>query len=339
VADEQILFQAKLLDAVAEAVIATDLEGRVLYWNRFAEALYGWPSSEAVGRNIMELNGAPESEDDARAIMEALQRGESWSGEVVLSRRDKSKFTALVTDSPIRDASGRLVGIVGASRDNSERRRTQEHQQLLINELNHRVKNTLAIVQSIAAQSLRGEGPVSAARADFDARLMALSNTHMLMTEAGWRPVAVEDLIKRTLEPFGYGRDQHRFQIQGPALALGPRTAVAFALAIHELATNAVKYGALSNRVGTVTVTWDIVPVEGLPRVRAQWREAGGPPVVQPARRGFGSRLIERGLALELGGSVSIHFPAEGVICTLDAPLPRTEEPADAQPDLFPLPG
>jgi PAS domain S-box-containing protein len=339
VADEQIRFQARLLDAVEEAVIATDLDGKVLYWNRFAEELYGWPSDEAVGRNIMELNGAPESEADARGIMEALQSGESWSGEMVLSRRDKSKFTALVTDSPIRDASGRLVGVVGASRDNSERRRAQEHQQLLINELNHRVKNSLAIVQSIAAQSLRGDRPLAVARADFDARLMALSNTHMMMTEAGWRPVAVVELLKRTLEPFGYGRDQQRFRIDGPTLALGPRTAVAFALAIHELATNAVKYGALSNASGVVSVSWEIAYVDGAARVRAEWRESGGPPVTPPARRGFGSRLIERGLASEVDGAVNMRFPSEGVVCTMDAPLPdRVIEPPDTQPDLFPLP-
>jgi two-component sensor histidine kinase len=203
------------------------------------------------------------------------------------------------------------------------------HKQLLINELNHRVKNTLAIVQSLAAQTLRGDRAFADARADFDARLMALSGAHILMTEGEWRPVGVNELIDRTLSPFVQGEDLGRFDIAGPELSLAPRSAVAFALAIHELCTNASKYGALSAPEGRVGVRWGLA--DG--RMHFTWIESGGPPVRPPSARGFGSRLLERGLSEELKGKVVLDFPPEGLVCRMDlaAPVPQDEP-------LFPLP-
>ncbi len=330
----ELRFQADLLDAVGEAVIATDSEARVTFWNRAAESLYGWTSAEAMGRPILDLTPAPEDSERSNAILAALQRGEAWSGESRLRRRDGATFPALITDTVVHDADGALVGFIGVSRDISERHRADAHKQLLINELNHRVKNTLAIVQSLAAQTLRGDRPVAAAREDFDARLIALSDVHGLMTEAEWRAVPVAELIARATRPFA-SDGAARFDLEGPEVLLGPKAAVAFALALHELCTNAVKYGGLSTAGGGVSVRWTLGGGAGAPRLALTWRETGGPPVVAPTVRGFGSRLLERGLADELQGQVRLVFAPDGLVCEMDIGALWA---GDAGADLFPLP-
>lgn len=219
-------------------------------------------------------------------------------------------------------------------------RNEARHQQVLINELNHRVKNTLAIVQSLARQSLRGERPVPEMAAEFEARLMALSTAHNLVTDTRWRSVDTRDLIEGSLKPFGLDR----FEIDGPGMRLEPRAAVAFALALHELGTNATKYGALSAPNGRVSVRWRITPGAPTPRLHFLWREIGGPAVESPSHKGLGTRLIERGLAIELAGKVELRFPADGVECEIDAPIPdavRVDVDAPAKPhaqamDAFP---
>lgn len=209
-----------------------------------------------------------------------------------------------------------------------------DHKRLLVNELNHRVKNTMAIVQSLSAQTLRPDRPTAAARADFESRLMALAGAHVLMTEAEWRSASLRELIERTVQPFAEGAGAARFRLAGPDVTLPPKSAVAFALAIHELCTNGAKHGALGADAGRVAVDWALSDEAGGARLRLAWRESGGPPVVEPARRGFGSRLLERGLSAELKGQVRLAFPPEGLVCTIDAPAPVDDPEA-----LFPLPG
>lgn len=201
------------------------------------------------------------------------------------------------------------------------------HQQLLINELNHRVKNTVAIIQSLAAQTLRRDRDLRTAGADFEARLISLATAHGLTTDAGWRPVNLRDLTTRILQPFD-GGEAHRVVLRGPDLALPPKAAVAYALAIHELCANAAKYGALSTRGGNVNIIW----AHSGGRMSLEWRELNGPPVREPERRGFGTRLLERGLAAELDGSVRLYFEPTGLVCRIAATLPSEED------GLFPLP-
>jgi two-component sensor histidine kinase len=208
-----------------------------------------------------------------------------------------------------------------------------DHTQILVNELNHRVKNTLAIIQSLAAQTLRGERPTPAARADFESRLLALAGAHALVTEAEWRSVSLRELVERTIRPFMEGEGPARFELAGAPVTLPPKSAVAFALAVHELCVNAAKFGALAADDGRVAMDWAVAEEAGEPRLRFAWREAGGPPVQPPAARGFGSRLLERGLASELQGEVRLSFPPEGLVCRMDVPAPRNEPEA-----LFPLP-
>jgi two-component sensor histidine kinase len=204
--------------------------------------------------------------------------------------------------------------MVGTNVDVTERRRAEEHQRLLVNELNHRVKNTLAIIQGIAQQSFRGAEVPRSRRDAFEGRLAALSAAHNLLTRESWEAASIGQVIEDALAPHG----RERVHRDGPELRLPPKTAVALALAMHELGTNAAKYGALSVAEGRVCVIWS---VEG-DRLSLQWQEQGGPPVREPASRGFGTRMIERALAAEFGGKARIEFPPDGVVCRLEARLP-----------------
>jgi two-component sensor histidine kinase len=202
--------------------------------------------------------------------------------------------------------------------------RAEQHQLLLINELNHRVKNTLASVQGIAFQTLRGEVSLAEARARFEARLMALSGAHNLLTEENWGGASLERVVGDSIEHLT--GETRRFDVEGEPLRLAPRAALALAMALHELGTNAVKYGALSAEGGRVSIRW----TEAGDRLRLAWIETGGPPVEAPRRRGFGSRLIERGLAADLGGSAALRFDPEGLRCDIEASLAAIRSPEQA---------
>jgi PAS domain S-box-containing protein len=199
-----------------------------------------------------------------------------------------------------------------------ERKRTEELQQLLARELNHRVKNMLSIVQSVAAQTFNDAADPGALRA-FDGRLAALATAHDVLIAENWESASLHDLIRKA--ELGCGAQQDRIRADGPDLRLDPRTAVALSLAFHELCTNAVKYGALSNGEGRIDIAWTVADGAGL-RLRLVWQEQGGPAVAPPSSRGFGSRMIERALAAELGGKVELQFLPGGLRCTIEAPLP-----------------
>ncbi len=221
---------------------------------------------------------------------------------------------------PIIGADGQVSGIFVEGSDVTARVRAAEYQQLLLNELNHRVKNTLATVQSIVSQTLRNAPTPPEARALIEQRMIALSRAHDILTQEKWEGADLRDIIAQALTPF---RDptNDRFHVRGPGVRLSPRIALDLAMALHELATNAVKYGALSNASGTVDLAWTVDRHGTPPRLKLRWTEKGGPPVAPPSRRGFGTRLIERSLAQDLGGEARIDFATAGVICTVDTPL------------------
>ncbi|MXP41078.1 PAS domain-containing protein [Altererythrobacter soli] len=202
-----------------------------------------------------------------------------------------------------------------------QRKKAEQRQSLLINELNHRVKNTLAIVQGLAQQSFKGKLPVEAAREAFDARLGALAAAHNLLTRKNWETALLSEIISDSVSATT-GALSSRVTLEGSEVVLPPQTAVSLTMAVHELCTNAIKHGALSNDTGTIAVRWEVTPGVSGPRLYLEWKEAGGPPVAAPTRRGFGSRMIERGLAAELHGSVTLEFAPDGLRCTIDAPLP-----------------
>ena len=220
----------------------------------------------------------------------------------------------------LRDEAGRILRSRGVVMDITDRKRWEEHQGLLIHELNHRVKNTLATVQSIAAQTLRNASTMDEARWSMEARLFALSRAHDVLTRENWEGAGLSVIVREALAPYRYDRER-RLHVTGEDVRLSPRMALALAMALQELATNAVKYGALSNVAGEVRIGWAIRQENGRPHLHLRWSESGGPPVEVPARRGFSTRLIERSLAQDLNGQVRIEFAPTGVVCTVDAPL------------------
>jgi PAS domain S-box-containing protein len=205
----------------------------------------------------------------------------------------------------------------------AERARAEEQQRLLTAELQHRIKNTLAMVQAIATQTLRNAETKEEAAEAFGGRLQALARGHDLLTQASWDATPIRAVVEGALAPHRpTGTD--RIRAGGPDLQLDAKAALALALALHELATNAVKYGALSNDSGEVEATWAVDVTGGAPILRFRWQERGGPPVRSPTRRGFGSRLLERGLAGQLGGEMKLAYEPSGLVCTLEAPLGGT---------------
>ena len=207
----------------------------------------------------------------------------------------------------------KAVAITGASRDLTERMQAEEDQRLLANELNHRVKNSLATVQSIINQTLRGAEDIESARTAVNARIVALAGAHDLLTDRSWAGADLADIISTAIAPFV----TDRFVLDGPSIEVSPSQALALSLALHELATNATKYGALSLSEGRVELAWKAQ--NG--RLHLSWRERGGPLVAPPTRRGFGSRLIENALNRDLDGQSRVEFAPEGLRCWITANL------------------
>ena len=224
-----------------------------------------------------------------------------------------------------RNADGQAVEVTAVFMDVTERKRAEEQQQQLLAELNHRMKNTLATVMAISGQTRRGAVDPKTFGRTFEARIAALSNVHDLLTAGSWDGASLADVVGRTLAPYASGDDggPQRVTIKGPTIRLNPNAAVTINMAIHELATNAAKYGALSPGCGRLEVRWALDPSASPPHLDIHWCESGGPAVAPPGRRGFGSRLIEQALPRELGGNVNLMFPPAGVQCEIQLPLSR----------------
>ncbi|WP_027172096.1 PAS domain S-box protein [Methylobacterium sp. 10] len=219
-------------------------------------------------------------------------------------------------------ADGTPLSIAGISLDITDRKRAEEHRDLLAGELNHRIQNTLATVQSISRQTLRGASSLEEAQVAMEARLKSLSAATTMLARGSGDWATLTEVVISALHAFGVEQD-HRFKIGGPILRVAPRVALAFALAIHELATNSVKYGSLSKDEGRVIVSWDVSETSSPARLWFQWQEIGGPRVSRPKRTGFGSRIIERALAQEIGGTAEIDYRSRGVVFTAEAALPE----------------
>jgi len=211
-----------------------------------------------------------------------------------------------------------LTGLTFAVRMATTIARGEMLHDLLIEELNHRVKNTLALMQAIAVQTFRSASREE--RAKFEGRLGALAEAHNLLSQEKWAGSELKDVITRAVQPF-LPNAPERIRMNGPAVPLSPRLAVVLSMIVHEIATNAAKYGALSNETGRVTLEWEVIADTPKPWLRLIWTEIGGPPVTEPVRRGFGSRLIERSARDQLGGEATVDFLPRGVVCTVTCTL------------------
>lgn len=295
------------------------------------DALFGYPTPRREWSwRIFMAHVLPEDRDQVKRVFRRALRGAApLTLEFRIRRAGDGEVRWLEALGALHrapDGEGKFLGVLA---DVTERRRSEQRLRLAVGELNHRVKNTLAAVQSIAAQTLRapagGDGTIPAeARAAFEARVLALARSHDVLTREGWTGVELGELVALALAPHG-GGGTPRHAAYGPPLRVPPRFAVPLGVALHELATNAARHGALKLSTGRVEVSWRLEPAareNEPPTLHLRWAESGGPPVAgPPAQRGFGTRLLERGLARELGGTVQLHFNPEGVVCEITAPL------------------
>jgi PAS domain S-box-containing protein len=308
------------------AMLFTDAkedDNPIIFANDAFLKLTGYDREEVLGQsfNFLMARGA---DPDSLARIEAAFAGAVSGSEISYRRKDGSLFWSAIHISPVRNESGKVVQHFASFVDLTDHKLEQAQSRMLIDELNHRVKNTLATVQSIVWQALRNTSDPAVIRESIESRLFALSRSHDLLTLENWEGAGLLDLIKAALEPFGVanGRSEH-FVITGGNIRVSPKVALALGIAFHELATNAVKYGAFSNKAGSVLISWSVEPSPEGNRFRLRWQEKDGPPVTPPSRKGFGSRVIERGLAHELEGTVDLDYRPDGVVCTIDFPAPK----------------
>jgi PAS domain S-box-containing protein len=295
----------------------------IIFANDAFLELTGYDREEVLGQSFNFLMARGTDPDSLARIAAAFARTSKGGLEICYRRKDGSEFWSAILISPVQDESGDVVQNFASFVDLTDHKQEQARSRMLIDELNHRVKNTLATVQSIVWQALRNSTDPEVIRESIESRLFALSRSHDLLTRENWEGAGLLDLLKAALEPFGVanGRSEH-FVITGRNIRVSPRVALALGIAFHELATNAVKYGAFSNKVGSVLISWTIEPSPEGDRLLLRWQEKDGPPVTPPSRKGFGTRVIERGLAHELEGVVDLDYRTDGVVCTIDFPAP-----------------
>jgi PAS domain S-box-containing protein len=300
---------ASIVESSDDAIISKDTSGIIKTWNRGAERVFGYTAEEAIGQPVTMLIPV-ERLDEEPEILQRILRGERIDHyETIRKRKDGELIDISITVSPLRNATGRVVGASKIARDITERKRAEAHREMLLGEMKHRVKNTLAMVQAFANQTLRSVSKEE--REKFGGRLRALAGAYELLTSETWNRAEMRRVVEQALEPFPV----QRIVVEGPDCAVNATNASHLTLGLHELATNAVKYGALSNAEGRVQIDW--LP-EGQSHVRLTWREIGGPAVPPPERKGFGSTLIE--LVLE---NVQLEYAPSGVVCVMSVPVDK----------------
>ena len=316
----------RIFEQANDLIITADLDQLITDCNPAAADAMEMSREEIIGRPIGDFL-TPAGADQARQMLShKLERGGTTQHELDVIARSGRILNWEINSTLTLDPSGRPVGLHAIARDVTERRRAEERQRLLVNELNHRVKNTLALVQGLALQSFKDGRDVPDARDAFEQRLAALAAAHDLLTRESWEGATLDELVREALGL--YNGHEARIEWNGPAVRLNPKAAVSLVMAFHELCTNASKYGALSVPGGRVSVSWDVA---GSDRLAIEWRECGGPPVAEPARRGFGFRMIERALAADLAGRARLDFEPDGLVCRIDASL-SDAAPRPAQP-------
>lgn len=302
------------------------------------ELRYTWIYNSPAARDASAVTGKRDGDLFERAadavVMEAIKRDVLDTGvgrrEEVLARlKGMDRYYDLLVD-PLLDESGQVTGVTCAAIDITERKQAEETRKLLIDELDHRVRNTLALVTALSQQTFGGKGVPAEVLRSFHARLKALGSAHAVLTRTAWARPALAELVSEALQFSGPARA--RIFYSGPAVALDPKQAIAIVMAIHELCTNAIKYGALSNDSGVVDISWSVR--NRPPWLEIVWSERGGPRVLPPGRRGFGSLMLEHALSHQLQGIVQLTFGAEGVACVVGLPLAGDGSQDDAASEL-----
>ncbi|MFD1983635.1 HWE histidine kinase domain-containing protein [Mesorhizobium newzealandense] len=295
----------------------------IIFANDAFLALTGYAREEVLGQHFNFLMADATDAGALKRIKVEFEAKAEVGTEILYRRKDGTEFWAGLFANPVQDKSGAIVQYFASFVDLTKHKEEQAQFKMLIDELNHRVKNTLATVQSIVWQASRANSDPRAIREAVESRLFALARSHNLLTRENWHSAGLLDVLHDALEPFGVtdGRSE-RLVIAGENIRLSTKAALALGIAFNELATNAVKYGAFSNDKGSIQIDWTIEPTSVGRRLILSWQEKDGPPVTPPSRQGFGSRVIERGLTHELEGTVQLDYRPDGLICTMNIPVP-----------------
>lgn len=305
----------------AIGIVEIDAEGRFLRVNESICDITGLTREELLGWRLF-VRTHPDDRDVDEELYRRQVKGEIgfYSIEKRFVRRDGRVIWCSIRSSTVRDTAGRFLYGVRVVQDITARKEAEDRQKLLMDELNHRVKNTLATVQSLAQQTARDVISPEAFRKAFEGRLLALSQAHDQLTRRHWTSADLRAIVSAAVGPY-LSVGQERIVIDGGDVTVTPRVALTLAMVLHELTTNAVKYGALSAASGRVDVAWRLEQRTSQPTIlRLEWRESGGPPVAEPKRRGFGSRFIEGSVKTELQGTVVMRFDPAGVSCVMEVP-------------------
>ena len=305
----------------AIGIVEIDAEGRFLRVNESICDITGLSRGELLGWRLF-ARTHPDDRDVDEDLYRRQVKGEIgfYSIEKRFVRKDGRVIWCSIRSSTVRDAGGHFLYGVRVVQDITARKEAEDRQKLLMDELNHRVKNTLATVQSLATQTARGTSSPEAFRQAFEGRLIALSQAHDQLTRRHWTSADLRSIASAATAPY-LSRGQDRIAIAGDDVTVTPRVALTLAMVFHELTTNAVKYGALSASSGRVEVNWRIVQGASQPALLwIEWRESGGPPVTTPTRHGFGSRFIEGSVSAELQGTARLRFDPAGLRCTMEMP-------------------
>lgn len=311
----------KILDALPAAIYATDASGTITFFNRAAADMAGRTPMIGIDKwcvthRLYRPDGTFLPHDQCPMAV-ALREGRPVRNvEIIVERPDGQRGPAMPFPTPIFDEDGELSGAVNLIVDIGQLKKAEAEKELLLAELSHRVKNTLATVISVAHQSFAGEPGFKEARLRFESRLHALAQTHTRLAETNWSAVDLATLLHDELLPYDNG---DTIRIEGPGVALQSRQAIMLGMGFHELATNAAKHGALSVAGGRVGVAWTVIDAGSV--LEVVWSESAGPPVVAPVRSGFGRILLERALTAELNGEVAMEFAPAGLTCTIRVPL------------------
>jgi two-component sensor histidine kinase len=325
-------FTRSIVDQLTDPVVVCDQHGRISNVSAAAKRLAVVPPVGCLLGEAFPIvaddGGAPESARRAvaDAVVAAAMSGRPvHSLEVLLATGAADGAHFLLSAGPFLDSRGQTVGCIVALTDITPRRRAEEQHRVLLAELNHRVKNNLAIVRSVATQTMSSSsgGSLATFQKAFDGRLSALALAHDILTQTGWQHADLETLIEQVISPYRTGGSQDRIDVRGPALQVPPQFVLPLAIVFHELATNAAKYGALSVSAGRVTIAWKSNARGEEPDIALIWRETQGPEVHTPTRDGFGSTLIRRTMAYELDGEALLEYCRDGLVCTIRFPLRR----------------
>jgi PAS domain S-box-containing protein len=312
-AEQQLLFLASLVQSSDDAIVSKNLDGIITSWNKGAERIFGYTAEEVVGQPIT-IVIPQDRQDEERTILTRIRRGERIEHfETIRQHKRGSLIWVSLTISPVKNAEGKIVGASKIARDITEQKRTNDLIATLAREAEHRSKNLLATVQ--ATVNLSQSDTTEGLKRAIEGRIQALANVNSLFVDSRWTGAELSTMATRELAPYSQ-KNKTRVQINGPQVLLEPGAAQTIAVILHELATNAAKYGALSAPNGQIDLQWSH---EAGGRLHLRWTETGGPAVETPTRKGFGGRVIEQMIA-QLKGKTCFDWRADGLVCEITLP-------------------